>query len=76
MELMVYEESEQEPLPVLLKLESIGSCVVVNAVDTFGRRLPGGALLTFHPDGRVYRPTNVDPSLGFQLDPKGRIMVR
>lgn len=45
------------------------------AVHDDGERVDCGILLSIEPDGTIERVCGVDPSLGFQLDDRGRIML-
>ena len=61
---------------VFLDLRSAGDgAIVLCAVDESGSPLSAGCLLYFEPSGHIARIRNVDPSLGFKLDKKGRIVV-
>lgn len=76
MKLEVYNEPSLETEePVRLKLKLNGGCVMLQAVNGNGSVRLNCNLLKFHPDGTISRCLGADPTLGFGLDVKGRLVI-
>lgn len=74
MKLEVFKPSKTKKTVLDLRSDEDGS-IVLCAVDESGCPLSAGYLLYIEPSGHILRIENVDPSLGFKLDEKGRIVV-
>lgn len=72
MEFEMYKEKKEETPKVIFKCSvSKEGRFIIRAVDTNGEFLAN--IITITPEGTFYRPSNIDPDLGFQLDINGRI---
>lgn len=78
----IFEEGVKTPEPVILKLRlnNYGGAtkdvdVSVVAVDSKGNVRPGGFLVTFRQDGKLFLISDVNRGLGFDLDLHRRIVV-
>lgn len=76
MKLKVWEEHDEPPAPVRLRLirEVDGVAVIVVAPD--GTRAHSGHLLRFEEDGRVRRSDAISREYGFDLTPEGQITLK
>jgi hypothetical protein len=60
------------PVPVLLRLEDMGSYVALVVVDAAGERVAGGCLMVLNENG--YQTIGaVDRTLGLPLDGRGQL---
>jgi hypothetical protein len=77
MKIEVYNNVAKPKKPVL-RLAFKKNCdgrVSVIAVDEKGKPLDGGYLVTFRPNGTIYREIYVNDSLGLDLDTHKRIVL-
>ncbi len=75
MKLKVWEEHEELPPPVQLRLVQEGHDVTVVAVKPDGTTAAGGRLLCFKKEGHVQLIAAIGEELGFVLTVGGRMSV-
>ncbi len=79
MKLEIWDESPvevEEPVRLVLSQdrgESTNITVVV--MGRQGNKMVQGNLISFLPDGTIYRHKKISPDFGFSLDRKGRIKM-
>lgn len=78
MKLEVWNDAPKKPeTPVRLRLfPKDGGRVSLHVVDEDGGAIDCGCIATIDPDGSIRRFQNVDPEIGFDLDPLGRVRDR
>lgn len=75
MKLEVFTEQKESEKKIRLVLKEFGAGVAVEAVDETGKTVCNGMLVYFSNDGNMFRSKDVNPTLGFQLDTNGRIVL-
>ena len=76
MEFEIWKESpEPGKEPARVRLLQIGTRIILSAVDAQGAYQADGILLLITQEGKFLRAKGVNPSLGFQLDAWGRILL-
>lgn len=60
---------------VFLKLAEVEGCIMLQAVDQYGARVPQGNIMKITTDGKLYRCSSVNPDIGLKLDDDGCVLV-
>lgn len=75
MQFEIYGQAKQ-PKVVRLNLVNLASGGVrLQVVDENGGHEPGGELVVLHTDGSIHLCNAIDPSIGFELDHRGRLLI-
>lgn len=74
MKFEIYNQEPDEPV-VRLALKKEDDTIRLYVVDANGDVVKGGCILIVRPSGTIWRAGSVSPSLGFQIDDAGRVVM-
>ena len=75
MKFKIFKEKNSEDEELTLKLNRENEQVVLECVDSLGKRLDQGTILTMKNNGRIHLNCSIDTTLGLKLDGMCRIVI-